>query len=565
MASKSGLSNRFWLYITLFFIGIFMIFFVWKVSNEETHTRSFQIINDWYEHFREWLDVSGGTRLTYKISYDKYEQLYNWKQLMDAKQQVEDIIIKNNDSRISELWVSDYKAYVQVLDETRYLVVEIWGISDLDEAKWIIGKTVELEFKFPNTTAPSADDIANRKQLANNLFQEAQKWELTSDQLFNNRQSEGIFYFNYNSVWIEELPLLFKNNNELLTQAIQWEWFADVISWTFDEAVWTDSEGNPSTEKFDGFSFFRVNNSTWDTNTGTLYSMEAVFVNNTLDWEQAVSSKGDILNGAYFELATPWNDQLWSSIVSIQFNDKWKDVFCDISTENIWNNMAIFIWGHMVTNATIQDRICGGAAQISWNYTPESAKELADELNSWALPAPLILTQEEKISPSLGSNALQWALVAAAIGIIAIFVLVFILYWTRKALVTIWVLLAFLSALWLFMKLVDFALSLSGIAAVILSIWMAVDANILIFERMREELKEWKSTNTAIDNGYNRSWSAIRDGNVSTWIIALLLMIFGSSIFKWFGTMLFVTVLITLFINVPLTKELLKLTYKGKK
>jgi protein-export membrane protein SecD len=159
---------------------------------------------------------------------------------------------------------------------------------------------------------------------------------------------------------------------------------------------------------------------------------------------------------------------------------------------------------------------------------------------------------------------LTWALVAAGIGILAIFLFIFIMYGWRQALITLSVLVSFMVVLGLFMKLVDYALSLSWIAAVVLSIGMAVDANILIYERMREEVSNWKSKSSAIDVAYDRSRPAIRDGNISTGLIALLLFMLWSNMFKGFGTMLIVTVCLTLFVNVPLTKILLKTIYKTK-
>ncbi|MEI8091080.1 MAG: hypothetical protein WCG98_02255 [bacterium] len=146
-----------------------------------------------------------------------------------------------------------------------------------------------------------------------------------------------------------------------------------------------------------------------------------------------------------------------------------------------------------MTAPTIQTKICGGTAQINGNFTSESAKQLATALNDGAMPAPLILMQEEKISPTLGVNALTGALWAMLAGFIAIACLIYFMYGRKKMILTSLVLLSFLFVLFALMKLSDYALSLSGIAAIILSIGMAVDANILIYERLREERKEGKS------------------------------------------------------------------------
>ncbi len=558
MNNKSN-NGLFWLYITLFLLWIFCIFFLWKEKNIETGTREFVIVNDWVQHFRKWLDVSWGTKLIYKISYDKYDAIYEWTQLESAKKQVEEVILKNIDNRISGLGVSDYSSYIQILDEERYIVVEIWGINDLEEAKNIIGKTVELEFKLPNEDIWLPEEIQRRKEFANNILADSQNNSENLELFLEDRESEWVYYTNYKNSTIEELPILFEEKPELLTQSVQWEWFPEIIE-TQSSIITQNEWGDDISQTASGFAAFRVNSISWD----SLYTLDYIFVNQDVLRQTALSKKWDILNWAYFEIAMYSADQLWRPGISIQFNWAWTEVFCNITEENIWKPMAIFIWWELVTAPVIQDKICGGNAQITGQYTPEEAQATIDELNSGALPAPLILMQEEKISPSLWDNALQWALLSALIWILAIFAFMRILYWWKKAFVTLSVLLVFLSILSLFIKLIDYALSLSGIAAIILSIWMAVDANILIFERMREEQQDPKNTkiNTIIDNACNRSWPAIRDWNLSTWIIALLLMIFGSNMFKGFWTMLIITILITILVNVPLTRILLKKFYK---
>ncbi len=135
------------------------------------------------------------------------------------------------------------------------------------------------------------------------------------------------------------------------------------------------------------------------------------------------------------------------------------------------------------------------------------------------MPAPLILSQEEKVSPTLGSNAFKGALIATLVGVVAILLYLLFIYGFRKATVTAITIALFMLVLMAIVKLFDYALSLSGIAAIILAIGMAVDANILIFERMNEEVKEGKSITTAINEAKTRSRSAIRDGQISTLLI----------------------------------------------
>jgi preprotein translocase subunit SecD len=134
--------------------------------------------------------------------------------------------------------------------------------------------------------------------------------------------------------------------------------------------------------------------------------------------------------------------------------------------------MAIFVGGNLLTAPNIQSKICGGTAEINGSFTTDSAKQLSDSLNEGTLPAPLILMQEEKISPTLGDSALSGSLRAGMIGLIGIMILIYMMYGYKKMILTGIVLIAFLAVLAAFMKLTDYALSLSGIAVIILSIGM---------------------------------------------------------------------------------------------
>ena len=172
--------------------------------------------------------------------------------------------------------------------------------------------------------------------------------------------------------------------------------------------------------------------------------------------------------------------------------------------------------------------------------------------------------QEEKVSATLWENALNWALLAMWLWFLVIFAYMTFLYWWKKWLISLLSLTVYSLILFAIVKIIDYALSLSGIAAIILSIWMAVDANVLIFERMKEEKANWKSDKDSINTAYDRSWSAIRDGQISTAMIGFLLMVMWINMFKWFWTMLVVWVLLTLVINVPVIKELLHIFYRKK-
>ena len=185
-----------------------------------------------------------------------------------------------------------------------------------------------------------------------------------------------------------------------------------------------------------------------------------------------------------------------------------------------------------MTAPTIQDKICGGTAQIDGTFDVKGAKELTENLNSGALPAPLILSHEETVSPTLGVSALSGAFIAAGVGFVLIYVLMFFMYGFKRATIVIITLIVFVAFLMAIFKLFGVVSSLSAIAAAILTVGMAVDANVLIFERLKEERAQGKSMHTAILDAYDRSWYPIRDGNISTGLIGFLLFTMGVNVFK---------------------------------
>ena len=561
--------NKKWLFLGIFLVSLFLIFFVGRSTDPITGKRQFALTMDGVTQFRKGLDVSGGTKLAYKISYDKYEGIYtNPAEFAAVKKQIETIILKNIDGRISKLGVADYKAYVQTLDDVNYIVVEIGGIADLDQAKEIIGKTVELEFKLQNKEATTPATIAARKTVAQKILAEAIADPSIITKTLQSRSSENIFMNYFSGATLDELPEIYKNNPQYLNSLKAGQVSNVLLEGKYTTVQSQTTVGSTTGITLNGFTITQMiekGSKTLSGKTETTYSFIDVFVQDHQSWIQAVDSEGNVLNGAYFKYANTSSSDIGEPVVAINFDDKGKDIFCSLTEQNIGNPMAIFIGGELLTSPTIQAKICGGTAQIDGSFTADSAKELATSLNDGAMPAPLILMQEEKISPSLGTNALTGALFAGLIGIIAISLLILAMYGWKKMILTTMVLIVFISVLAAILKVFDYALSLSGIAAIILAIGMAVDANVLIYERLREELKRGLSIEGAIDTAKERSWTAIRDGQLSTGLIALVLFSMGVSLFRGFGLMMIVTLVLSLFLNVPLTKILLHAFYDRKK
>jgi preprotein translocase subunit SecD len=254
---KTFWNNRRITFVAILVLSIVIVFFLGRTSNEETLKRQLHIIPNGITTFRKGLDISGGTKLTYRISYDKYEETYkNSQELADVKQTVENIILKNIDGRISKLGVSDYKSYTQQLDNETQIVVEIGGVADLDQAKEIIGKTVELEFKLPNE---ASEDTSARATLAQKLHDDIVANPLKMAELTEGRSSENVFYSKFTGANLTELPAIYQNNLEILTSlATQTETISPVLEGVYGNAQAYDASGNVTTEALNGYTFFRV-------------------------------------------------------------------------------------------------------------------------------------------------------------------------------------------------------------------------------------------------------------------------------------------------------------------
>ena len=557
----------------VFVISLFFVFFVGRTFNSETFKRDWILTTKGITHFRKGLDISGGTKLVYKIDYSKYKELYSANEFLEVKKNIEQVILKNIDSRISGLGVSDYVAKIQTIGEETQVVVEIGGVADLDQAKEIIGKTVELEFRIENDEEATPETIAQRKALAEKIRTEVVATPEKMIELYANQEAENIIARTITGT-LDQLPDLYRTHSQML-DTIPLNQISNLLEGTYLTQTYQTASGENLTQGVDGFLTFRVSARnevpvvawTGEVNTGTqmLYTIDEIFVQDRLSWKIAQGKDGSPLNGAYFTLARPETTQFWQPSVGIEFNQKGSELFCEITSNNVGKSMGIFIWGKPATIANINEKICDGRAQISGGFDKERATETAKELNSGNMPAPLILLQEEKVSPSLGDSAFQGALVATGVWVLAIIIYMFFIYGRRKATVTTATMIFYFMVLLAILKLIDYALSLSGIAAIILSIGMAVDANVLIFERMNEEVKNNKSYLSAIETASKRSWAAIRDGQISTLLIWVLLFAYGINIFKGFGSMIILTAILTLVLNVPFIKEALFVMYNKKK
>ena len=252
--------------------------------------------------------------------------------------------------------------------------------------------------------------------------------------------------------------------------------------------------------------------------------------------------------------------------VSLQFNDEGAELFEKITGENVGKVIAIYLDGSVISAPVVREAISGGQAQISGTFTPQEAKQLVGRLNSGALPVPISLISTQTIGATLGAEAVAAGVQAAVIGFVLI-ALFLILWYRLPGIVAVLALAIYTIVTLLLYKFIPVTLSAAGIAGFIISIGMAVDANILIFERYREERAEGKTTTDAISAGFDRAWLSIRDANTASIIIAVILFWFGTSLIKGFALTFGLGVIVSLLSAILITKLFLRAlpTFDGTK
>ncbi len=325
-------------------------------------------------------------------------------------------------------------------------------------------------------------------------------------------------------------------------------------------------------------------------------SLQAGWESTGLSGKQLKRATADIQPGA-----SSMGNQV---VVSLQFDEEGTKLFSDLTSANIGKQIAIFLDGEILSAPTVQNAITNGEAVITGNFNADTAKELASRLNSGALPVPIELISQQNVGATLGQESVNRSIIAGLIGVLLIVIFMIANYrfpgllavialaiyilmslaifkvgisMTAVILVGTFFLLGITVSRWFgILALISYValiflsgvspvtLTLAGIAGFILSIGMAVDANILIFERLKEEIRAGKDIGQAIDDGFARAWLSIRDSNVSSLITCLILYMFGTPSIKGFAITLAIGVIISMFTAITITRTLLKTFVTGK-
>ena len=485
------------------------------------------------------LDLQWWIELDYKVDLDKAKEEpdYDNKKEKEIIEWLKSII----DKRVETLNINDSVITSASYAWEQHIVVQIplkWNNllennKNIEKAKKAIWKVVKIEFKEKrNKILP--EDLAARKTLADNALAEINTKE------FNFSVTSDKYKLNYENI-------------------ITWE-ILDIASLFKIDKIESNKIIETSTKSWDEWYLII---SDLDNNNKYNY----LFISKTPSaWMPAKDSKGRVLTDKYFVKSSVQFNQAFTPMVELTFNDEWAKIFWELSTRLVGKKMAIFVGWELLTAPNINEPILWGKAVITWNYTPESARLLAQNINTWVVPAPIYLTSEKTIDSKLWASSLEKLIIAWIAWFVLILVFLVFVYRTAWLMSAI-ALLMYIAIVLTIIKWLWIVLTLASIAWLILSVGMAIDANVLIFERIKDELRSWKDLKEATEVWFKKSWSAIWDSNVTWFLVALILFIFGINMIKGFWLMLAIWIIVSLFSAMWISRILLVLlanTMKSK-
>lgn len=274
--------------------------------------------------------------------------------------------------------------------------------------------------------------------------------------------------------------------------------------------------------------------------------------------------RAPVIEGEMLADATQGFNQQGQPSVDFRFNPEGARRFCQFTTENVGAPFAIVLDEQVISAPRINEPICGGSGQITGNFTVDTAGTLAVQLSSGALPATLEFLQERTIGPELGEDSIRAGTIACIVAFIAVLVFMGLSYGLFGLFANV-ALIINVAMMFGLLSLINATLTLPGIAGIVLTIGMAVDANVLVFERIREELKTAKGPSRAIQLGYEKALSAIIDANITTFITAVILFALGSGPVKGFAVTLMMGILTSVFTAIFVTRVMVITWFEARR
>ena len=501
--------------------------------------------------FRLGLDLQGGTHLIYEADVS---QIPGADQ-NNAVEGVRDVI----ERRVNAFGVAEPLIQTTKAGNSWRIIVELAGISDVNEAIEMIGETPLLEFKEQNPN-PQIELTDEQRQELEKYNNEAKN---RAEGVLVEAITPGADFASLAKEYSEDPGSKEAGGN--LGFAPRNSFVPEFEAICFDELKPGEISQKVVQTEF-GFHIIKK-----ETERGEGNSYEAdcshilIRTKSELDFGQTADEwlyTG--LTGKQLKRSTiQFDPNTQIPEISLEFNDEGKDLFAAITRRSVGKPVAIFLDGSPISVPTVQEPILDGKAVISGRFTVSEAKLLAQRLNAGALPVPINLISQETIGASLGNQSVAKSLQAGLVGLLAV-CLFMIFYYRLPGVASVIALIFYGLVLLAIFKIVPVTLTLPGIAGFILSLGMAVDANVLIFERLKEELRQDKPLTIALDEGFKRAWPSIFDGNVSTLLTCVILMGFTTSIVKGFAITLSIGILVSIFSAMIVTRIILKSVIKSK-
>lgn len=500
--------------------------------------------------FRLGLDLQGGAQLVYGADLSNVPL----NEQKDALEGAKDVI----ERRVNALGVSEPIVQTSMSGQTPRISVELAGVYDIKSAIKMIGETPLLEFKEENPNAVKLTD-EQQKQLDQMNLEVRKKAVEVLQKAKAGEDFAGLAKQYSEDPGSKDAGGFYtiKSDNSTVAE--------------FEDAATKLKPGEISTDLVQTMYGYHIIKKEADRGTGDSKEMDVrhiLFLTKTardLGIAQPEEWMNTKLSGKNLKKASVQYDSA-SMVpqVSLEFDNEGSQLFAEITERNVGKPVAIFLDGYVISAPNVNEAIYGGQALISGNFSLEEAKQLAQRLNAGALPVPVTLVSQTTVGATLGNVAVQKSLVAGLWGLLAVAIFM-IIYYRLPGLLSVIALTIYTSiSLAIFKLFPGYTLTLAGITGFILSIGMAVDANVLIFERMKEELKAGKDLHKAIEEGFGRAWTSIRDSNASSLITCLVLWWFGSSIIKGFALTLAIGIAVSMFSAIVISRQLLLLVAKWK-
>lgn len=499
------------------------------------------------------LDLQGGIHLEYKADLSNVEN----DKKEEALQAAQDVI----ERRVNAFGVGEPLIQIARSGGEDRIIVELPGIKNINDAKGKIKETPFLEFKEEKNEAelqavqPLIDGLnQGAKNQAQEILEKANSGEdfaaLASEfsQDPGSRDVGGDLDFVEKGTFVPEFDqVLFESNledGEIYSELVESQFGWHIIKKIEERSVQKEGEEEEIRE---------------------VHSAHILILKKSIDDFPMLSYKTTGLSGKNLKDAqVVFRDQgLSEPQVSLKFDKEGSDLFAEITKRNIGKTVAIYVDEEIISAPVVQGEITNGEAVITGNFSIEEAKELKARLNEGALPVPISLVSQQSVEASLGKVSLEKSLKAGLVGLILVMIFM-VAYYRLLGLVASVALLIYAGMMVTIFKLSGelshwpITLTLSGIAGFILSVGMAVDANVLIFERIKEELNKGLDLRSAVNEGFLRAWSSIRDGNYSTIITSLILIWFGTGFVKGFAVILIIGVILSMFTAIILVKIILQ-------